>query len=560
VTYLKSKYFCSEIVLLISLIFKYNYYLIFQSFNPMTRKFIITFSLMATVVASVVAQNAAQSTSSAKYKLFASNDQTEVGVGLGFAAMVGDLKIKPGVYLGVHVRKALDHTFSLRGDISYSGLATATPANDPNFPYGGIETRNGFPQDPGKIKGANTNMLSGSLQVVISLNNGRWDGGMRNINPYVFGGAGASYLNTTVDVTSAPAGSLAKKTGVQEFLLPGDRNTGKITPLVEAGAGIAFRVSDKMNVAIEQKMATVFGKRADLLDGFAYNFRDFASLTNLRLNFNIGGGTGKDKKAMPLWWGNPGEQTQADLAELKARPKLDLTDTDGDGIIDMLDQEKETPAGARVDTRGVALDSDADGYADFKDKEPFSPVGYKVDNNGVAMVPKPAYVTEADVDRIVEGKLAKFQATLGDLSSRSASAPSMAEWFLPMIHYDLNSAAVKNSEYGNLSSVASVLKSNPSVRIAVTGFTDKTASDGYNDGLSYRRAQNAIDALVKRFGVDRSRLVLTYQGEENTLVPTSGVSVMNRRVEFKVATSESEMTPPSKSMQKKSYKGNKSGY
>jgi OmpA-OmpF porin, OOP family len=526
----------------------------------MTRKFIITFSLMTAMVVSAVAQNAAQSTSSAKYKLFASSDQTEVGVNLGLAALIGDLQFKPGVTLGVHARKALDHTFSLRGDLSYSVLPSATPTNDPNFPYGGIETRNGFSTDPGKIKAANTNMLSGTLQVVISLNNGRWDGGVRSINPYVFGGAGASYLNTTVDVSSAPAGSLATKTGVQEFLLPGGRNTGKIAPLVEAGAGIAFRVSDKMNVAIEQKMATVFGKRADLLDGFAYNYRDFASLTNLRLNFNVGGGTGKDKKTLPLWWGNPGEQTQADLAELKARPKLDLTDTDGDGVIDMLDQEKETPAGARVDTRGVALDSDADGYADYKDKEPYSPVGYKVDNNGVAMVPKPAYVTEADVDRIVEGKLAKFKATLGDLTTTTKSAPSMAEWFLPMIHYDLNSATVKNSEFGNLSAVASVLKSNPSIRIAVTGFTDKTASDGYNDGLSYRRAQNAIDALVKRFGVDRSRLVLTYQGEENTLVPTNGVSLMNRRVEFKVASSESEMSAPTKSMQKKSYKGNKSGY
>jgi OmpA-OmpF porin, OOP family len=523
----------------------------------MTRKFIITFSLIATVVASSIAQNAASSASSAKYKLFASSDQTEVGVGLGLAAMIGDLQIKPGAYLGVHVRKALDYTFSLRADLSYSGLATATPTNDPNFPYGGSEIRNNSGLgDPRKIKAANTNMLSGSLQVVISLNNGRWDGGVRNINPYVFGGAGASYLNTTVDVSGGPSGT---KLGVQEFEVPGTRNTGKITPLVEAGAGIAFRISDKMNVALEQKMATVFGKRADLMDGFAYNFRDFASLTHVRLNFNIGGGTGKDKKTLPLWWGNPGEQTQADLAELKARPKLDLTDTDGDGIIDMTDQEKETPAGARVDTRGVALDSDSDGYADFKDKEPYSPVGFKVDNNGVAMVPKPAYVTEADVDRIVEGKLAKFKATLGEMTTASA-APSMADWFLPMVHYDLNSATVKNSEYGNLSAVASVLKSNPSIRIAVTGYTDKTASDGYNDGLSYRRAQNAIDALVKRFGVDRSRLVLTYQGEENTLVPTSGQSVMNRRVEFKVATSENEMSAPARSMKKKGYSGNKSGY
>lgn len=523
----------------------------------MTRKFIITFSLMTATMVSVFAQNATQSASSAKYKLFSGTDQTEFGVSLGLAGLIGDLNFKPGVGIGVHVRKALDYTFSVRADVGLQVLPTATPTNNPNFEYGGPEPRNGFGNgDPRRIKAANTNLIAGTLQLVANLNNGRWDGGVRNLNPYAFGGAGLGYTQTTVDVSGGPAGT---KLGSQEFVVPGTRNTGKVVPIVEAGVGIAFRVSDKMNVAIEEKLGTVFGKRADLLDGFGYNFRDFTTNTNLRLNFNIGGGAGKDKKTLPLWWSNPGEQTQADLAELKARPKLDLTDTDGDGIIDMLDQEKETPAGARVDTRGVALDSDADGFADYKDKEPYSPVGFKVDNNGVAMVPKPAYVTEADVDRIVEGKLAKFKASLGDITTKG-STTSMADWFLPMIHFDLNGSSIKTSEFGNLSAVASVLKSNPSVRIAVTGFTDKTASDGYNDGLSYRRAQSAIDALVKRFGVDRSRLVLTYQGEENTLVPTSGVSVMNRRVEFKVATTESEMSAPAKGMKSKSYKGNKSGY
>lgn len=510
----------------------------------MTRKFIITFSLMTAVTVSAFAQNAAQGTSAATYKLFSGSDQTEVGVHLGVSAVVGDLDIKPSFGIGVHVRKALDHTFSVRADVGFTKLESEAP-NVTSYTYGG-------PGDARKIKGASSNLISGSLQLVVSLNNGRWDGGLRKINPYVFGGVGVASNDLTVDVASGPTGT---KIGSQDFVQSG---FNKINPTVEAGGGIAFRISDKVNIAIEEKLTTLFGRGADLLDAYGFRYRDFASLTNVRLNFNIGGGAGKDKKTLPLWWTNPGEQTQSDIAELKARPKLDLTDTDADGIIDMLDQEKETPAGARVDTRGVALDSDADGYADFKDKEPYSPVGFKVDNNGVAMVPKPAYVTEADVDRIVEGKLAKFRASLGDMTTKSA--PSMADWFLPMIHFDLNSASIKNSEYGNLSSVASVLKSNPSVRIAVTGFTDKTASDGYNEGLSYRRAQMAIDALVKRFGVDRSRLVLTYQGEDNTLVPTSGVSVMNRRVEFKVATSESEMSAPAKGMKSKSYKGNKSGY
>ena len=185
-------------------------------------------------------------------------------------------------------------------------------------------------------------------------------------------------------------------------------------------------------------------------------------------------------------------------------------------------------------------------------------MGYKVDASGVAMVPKPNYVTEADVDRIVEAKLAKFRASLGDLPT--AKTVGMADWFLPMIHFDLNSSVVKNSEYGSLEAVASVLKSNPNIRVAVEGHTDKTATDGYNQGLSYRRAQASIDALVKNFKVDRSRLVLTYEGENQTLVPTNGVSYMNRRVEFKVATSQTEMSAPTKEMKKKSYKGNKSGY
>ena len=96
----------------------------------MTRKFIITFSLMTATMVSVFAQNAAQSTSAAKYKLFANGAQTEFGVSLGLAGLIGDLQFKPGVGIGVHVRKALDYTFSLRVDASLQVLPTATPTKD----------------------------------------------------------------------------------------------------------------------------------------------------------------------------------------------------------------------------------------------------------------------------------------------------------------------------------------------------------------------------------------------------------------------------------------------
>lgn len=295
-----------------------------------------------------------------------------------------------------------------------------------------------------------------------------------------------------------------------------------------------------------------------MLDGFDYRRREFILFTNVRLNFNIGGG--KDaNKTLPLWWVGPAELMNNRVAALEARPKFDPTDTDGDGVIDMFDQEPNTPAGARVDMHGVALDSDGDGIPNYRDKEPFSPPGYKVDANGVAIIPKPAYITEPDVDRIVDAKLAKFKSS-NDMGTKGQMS-SLADWFLPMIHFDLNSSKIKDSEYGSLSAVANVLKTNTGIRILANGFTDRTASDSYNQGLSYRRAQAAIDVLVKRFGVDRNRLVLNYEGENNALIPTKAASYMNRRVEFKVAKSESEMSAPAMEMKHKSHKGNKNaGY
>jgi OOP family OmpA-OmpF porin len=113
------------------------------------------------------------------------------------------------------------------------------------------------------------------------------------------------------------------------------------------------------------------------------NNNDISHYTNVRLGINLGN---FDKVTEPLYWLNPLDAQMNDIAALKQRPVFDLTDTDQDGVIDMLDQEMETVAGAPVDTRGVALDSDGDGIADHKDKEPYSPPGYVVSKEGVADV------------------------------------------------------------------------------------------------------------------------------------------------------------------------------
>jgi OmpA-OmpF porin, OOP family len=506
----------------------------------MTRKLILVLFMGAALSA-----NAQKTPETGKYKILPS-DQWELGLSAGavFTQADANNEVSPGLGVGLYVRKALDHVFSVRASVNYY-----TPNGKNNSAYNTFRVAGSDKM----IDKFNSTIINGEIDAVLSLGSIRFESGKRTINPYFFLGGGYGKMNTSLTVKSGS--TTTEIPDAQQAKFPG--RTYGYWGQAQGGAGLGFRLSDKASLGIEYKVIVGLGSWDDFLDGVIRDQKDIPSYLNVRLGFNVGGGA-KGTKSMPLWWANPAEQINANIADLTKRPVYDPTDTDADGVIDVVDQEKDTPAGARVDTRGIALDSDSDGLADYKDKEPFSPIGFQIDKTtGVAQVPKTVFVTETDVDRIVDAKLAKFQP----IGTTSKVGGGMADWFLPMIHFDLDKANIKQTEYGNLSAVASVMKSNPGVNVVVSGHTDKLSSDGYNQGLSYRRANNAIDILVNRFGVERSRLVLNYGGENTTLVPTSGNSYMNRRVEFKVAKGETEMGAPATGMKKKSYKGNKSaGY
>ena len=61
---------------------------------------------------------------------------------------------------------------------------------------------------------------------------------------------------------------------------------------------------------------------------------------------------------------------------------------------------------------------------------------------------------------------------------------------------------------------------------------------------SYNRAKSAIEFLVSQYGVSRDRLVLNWAGENASIDPAKGSIMINRRAEFKVASSETEMARP----------------
>lgn len=452
-----------------------------------------------------------------------SKDMWEIGGAVGASYLSGDNNAF-GFGINGHIRKAIDHTFSLRGTVDFNTYGVSD--GNPDARIGGS----------GDIS---STLIAGNVDLLVALNQFK-AGRNPKVSPYFLVGAGASQT----DVEDDNDGQFTYTSGTSYQ--------------ANVGGGIGFKLSDRISLYLEHKSSFLFGgEQADALDGFIWETTtsrspnsDVIHFTGVRIGINLGK---TESKALPLWWNSPIDLITEDLAEVKGRPILDLTDTDGDGVIDMVDKEVESPANAIVDSRGVAMDSDGDGILDHEDKEPFSQPGYKVDSKGVAQIPDPGYLNEDDVNKIVDAKIAAIDFP----------DPSM-EWFLPMINFADNSYRIKDAEIQKLYHVATVLKQNPALRVVAKGYTDKRASDCYNELLSYNRAQAAVDYMVANFGVSRDRLVLTYGGETNTLVPTEGSNLSNRRVEFHIAKGENEMGRPSCGVNKAgvgpSYNGNKSGY
>lgn len=465
----------------------------------------------------------------------------EFGIHAGHFFFAGDIQWSPGYGVGLHYRKALDYVFSLRVDAMYANAFGDSESN-------GARYRN-------DLFLHNTTYASFTIQGVITLNNLKWDRPKRKVNLYAFLGGGPVYTKTGIE----------SKIGNYDLddIEIGGRSSGNITSAVDVGMGMSFRLGQKMNIGLEYKATTVFGKRTDLLDGFDNRWRDIGNYGALRFNFNL---TKKGEKSEPLYWINPLDVVLSDISELKERPVLDLTDTDGDGVIDLIDQEKDTPAGAPVDTRGVTLDSDNDGIADYLDGEPYSPPGVAVNGNGISTVPQ-STLSENDVESIVNRILEeRFGQNAGPGGTPGSSGGSYgggsAAVFLPMVHFSVNSYSVRYADYGNLAGIADMMQRNPGMKIVVSGHADKTGTNEYNKVLSYKRAQATIDHLVNVHQIDPSRLVLQYGGNEVSLVPSAGSSLMNRRVEFRVASPADEsMLPPSEDPSDPDYQGTKTqGY
>ncbi|MES2455021.1 MAG: OmpA family protein [Bacteroidota bacterium] len=111
---------------------------------------------------------------------------------------------------------------------------------------------------------------------------------------------------------------------------------------------------------------------------------------------------------------------------------------------------------------------------------------------------------------------------------------------LKNIHYDFDKSDIRTDAERILDNLVNVMAQNPTLRIELSSHTDSRGKDDYNLLLSQKRAEAAVDYLVKS-GVERSRLEAKGYGETRLLNKcANGVECSeeahqaNRRTEIKV--------------------------
>jgi len=455
----------------------------------------------------------------------------ELGISGGAFTVSGDVRAKfPTIGGAIHIRKAFGYLFSMRLQYLYGvgkGLNfTSSLQHQNNSAWAA------YPLNSPVFYNYKAKVQDLSLQGIFTLNNVRFHKQKNGFLIYVGAGLGGTIYHTMVNALNGtqPYTQLfqsqlsaanvyknrkdvldALKAGMDDSYETEAQNHGDRRPkmgdntLRPSGtllAGMAFKLGKRVNLAIEDRFTII---KDDLLDGQQWQEHpaggdlaltpdyDSYNYASVGLNFNIGA-----KSTEPLYWLNPLDYAYSEINNPKHMklPKPILDDTDGDGVIDQLDKEPNTPAGCPVDTHGVTKDTDGDGVPDCKDKQLITPTECQpVDADGVGKCPDPECCKYRDTATV-------SACNIGDL---------------PSISFKGNTRSLSSDAKAMLATVASKLKESANCNITVTGYP---AASKASQALCNKRIDAIRMYLMESEGISGDRITTNCEvggGDANTV-------------------------------------------
>jgi len=454
-------------------------------------------------------------------------NETEIGISGGMFSISGDVSAKlPTAGFAVHIRRALGYIFSLRLQYLYGGAKGLDWKPSAGYRSNPAWVNAGYGGNDLVYYNYRTHTQDLTLQGIFTLNNIRFH--KQKTGMVLYGGAGfgimiydtkINALNGTakMNFNSITNRGYTNRKDIRDNLksLMDDsyesdaQNDGNrrpkflgqtMRPTGTVLAGIAFKLGKRVNLAIEDRFS--FAKD-DLMDGQQWQDNvngvltgdfDTYNYASVGLNFNLG-----KKSVEPLWWINPLDYAYSEINNPKHMkiPKPIFDDTDGDGVVDQLDKEPNTPAGCPVDTHGVTKDTDGDGVPDCKDKQLITPTECQpVDADGVGKCPDPECCKVID-------------------SLRNANVCNIGD--LPSVTFRGKAGGLSSDAKAMLATVASKMKDNPNCSITVTGYP---AASKASQALCNKRVAAIKTQLTEKEGISADRIETSCEvggGDANTV-------------------------------------------
>ncbi len=158
-------------------------------------------------------------------------------------------------------------------------------------------------------------------------------------------------------------------------------------------------------------------------------------------------------------------------------------------------------------------------------------------------VPGPAAaLTTQRPDSVSAAETARLRAIEAEhraLLAANARAGSDAATMAEVIHFEHDSSELSSAARAILNSKVAIFRSDPEMRIVITGYASQPGTEAYNMALGLRRAEATRAYLVSQ-GVAASRIQIATRGENDLVIdgPGERADAANRRGEFRLLVAD----------------------